>query len=536
MELLENIKDEKRLSSTQPDSIDLLPAEELLRDLLLGCRQELATKELEIWITGGWVRDRLLGIACSDLDIALSTMTGVQFGNLLTEFLKQNEASYRQRALDLGVEFNEFNGFHTTRKNLDKSKKLETAVGRIFGLDLDLVNLRKEVYDSDCRTPEMEFGTAEEDAFRRDATVNALFFDLENKKVVDFTRKGLDDLSAGIMRTPLKPKQTFLDDPLRLLRLIRIGSKLGFTFDATTLDCMRDHKVHVALDEKVSRERVGIEVFKMTRNPYPELSFSLIHKANLYGTVFLSLRSPLHDALCLIFPQRTEELWPAVWPRAIKTITTLSQDPTRCFWSLIQCEEHKGMVWALVAYSPLAGLDTKNHKLAVDEAVHAIKGTRQLYKLIEASLGNLNSIRSTVELVASDTPSRGMVGMRIRKWGFFWGLQVLFSALGEIVCLRTQHQSLDLSEEDISLVLERHEALLSFARKERLDMITSMKPMLDGNAIKGIFGVTKGGPFLARATEDLLEWQLDHEGADRSAAEAWLLGHRGELGVPTAGI
>ncbi|RBQ80476.1 hypothetical protein FVER14953_08912 [Fusarium verticillioides] len=183
-----------KLAPGQATTIDLLPAEELLRDLLLECRQKLATPDLEIWITGGWVRDRLLGIPCADLDIALSTMTGVQFGILLTKFLKQNEGSYRQRALGLGIDFNEFNGFHTTNKNLDKSKKLETAVGRIFGLDLDLVNLRKEVYDDDCRTPEMEFGTAEEDAFRRDATANALFFDLQNRKVADFTRRGLDDL------------------------------------------------------------------------------------------------------------------------------------------------------------------------------------------------------------------------------------------------------------------------------------------------------------------------------------------------------
>ncbi|KAG7413595.1 CCA tRNA nucleotidyltransferase [Fusarium oxysporum f. sp. rapae] len=245
----------KKLKIEQATTIDLLLAEELLRDLLLGCRQQLATPDLEIWITGGWVRDRLMCIPCSDLDIALSTMT----------------APYRQRALDVGIEFKKFNGFHSTKKNLDKSKKLETAVGRIFGLDLDLVNLRKEVYDDDCRTPEMEFGTAEEDAFRRDATANALFFDLQNRKVADFTRRGLDDLYAGIMRTPLEPRQTFLDDPLRVLRLIRIGSKLGFTLDPEALSCIKEHEIHVALDEKVSQERVEIEVFEMMKNQSPEL-------------------------------------------------------------------------------------------------------------------------------------------------------------------------------------------------------------------------------------------------------------------------
>ncbi|KAK2681398.1 hypothetical protein RAB80_003191 [Fusarium oxysporum f. sp. vasinfectum] len=390
---------------SQATTIDLLPAEELLRDLLLECRQQLATPELEVWITGGW-----------------------------------NEASYQQRALDLGIEFKKFNGFHSTKKNLDKSKKLETA----------------EVYDGDCRTPETEFGTAEEDAFRRDATVNALFFDLQNRKVADFTRGGLDDLEAGIMRTPLEPRQTFLDDPLRVLRLIRIGSKLGFTLDPEALSCIKEHEIHVALDEKVSRERVGIEVFKMMKNRNLELSFSLIHEANLYGTVFLSLRSPLHEHLRHLFPQEPEKPWPTTWSRTINTITTLAQDPARDFWALMESEKQKDMLWAMVVYAPLAGPDTKDHKLAVDEAINALKGTRQLYKLIESSLGNLESIRSTMELVIGSTPSRGTIGMMIRKWGVFWGLQVLFSALGEIVYLKPRPESPAPSQGEIDKVLQRH--------------------------------------------------------------------------------
>ncbi|WKT44436.1 hypothetical protein QSH57_009289 [Fusarium oxysporum f. sp. vasinfectum] len=390
---------------SQATTIDLLPAEELLRDLLLECRQQLATPELEVWITGGW-----------------------------------NEASYQQRALDLGIEFKKFNGFHSTKKNLDKSKKLETA----------------EVYDGDCRTPETEFGTAEEDAFRRDATVNALFFDLQNRKVADFTRGGLDDLEAGIMRTPLEPRQTFLDDPLRVLRLIRIGSKLGFTLDPEALSCIKEHEIHVALDEKVSRERVGIEVFKMMKNRNLELSFSLIHEANLYGTVFLSLRSPLHEHLRHLLPQEPEKPWPATWSRTINTITTLAQDPAWDFWALMESEKQKDMLWAMVVYAPLAGPDTKDHKLAVDEAINALKGTRQLYKLIESSLGNLESIRSTMELVIGSTPSRGTIGMMIRKWGVFWGLQVLFSALGEIVYLKPRPESPAPSQGEIDKVLQRH--------------------------------------------------------------------------------
>lgn len=173
-------------------------------------------------------------------------MTGKQFGDIVTAFFSKNEERYQQRALELGVQESKFTGFHTTKKNPRKSKMLATAVGKVFGLDVDLVNLRKETYEGDDRIPEMEFGTAEEDAFRRDATVNALFFNLETRQVVDLTKRGLADMEAGIMRTPLEPRQTFMDDPLRVLRLIRVGSKLGYTIDQQVMTWMKDHDIQRA--------------------------------------------------------------------------------------------------------------------------------------------------------------------------------------------------------------------------------------------------------------------------------------------------
>ncbi|XP_044721755.1 poly A polymerase head domain-containing protein [Hirsutella rhossiliensis] len=203
--------------ATKGRVIDLLPAEQLLRELLLECAQHFPG--LEIWITGGWVRDRLLGIPSSDLDFALSNVTGRRFGQLLEDLSARTEieANYRQKAA----------------ANDKKAKKLETAGGKLFGLDIDLVNLRKEVYDGHSRTPEMEFGTPEEDAFRRDATINSLFFHLGKQEVVDLTGRGLEDLDAKIMRTPLDPRQTFMDDPLRVLRLIRVGLSNSSPWPAT---------------------------------------------------------------------------------------------------------------------------------------------------------------------------------------------------------------------------------------------------------------------------------------------------------------
>ncbi len=83
--------------------IALLPAEQLLRELLLECAQHFPG--LEIWITGGWVRDRLLGIPSSDVDLALNKVTGRVFGKFLESFSTKPEieSKYRQKAADLGI-------------------------------------------------------------------------------------------------------------------------------------------------------------------------------------------------------------------------------------------------------------------------------------------------------------------------------------------------------------------------------------------------------------------------------------------------
>lgn len=101
----------------QHETITLLPSEVLLRELLLDCRSNIENApSLEIWITGGWVCDRLLGILYSDVDIALSTMTGERFWDILITFFSKYEERYQRRAAELDIQESKFTGFHTTKK------------------------------------------------------------------------------------------------------------------------------------------------------------------------------------------------------------------------------------------------------------------------------------------------------------------------------------------------------------------------------------------------------------------------------------
>lgn len=244
--------------------IDLTPKENQLRLVLLDVARYIdeskeIKEKLELRFAGGWVRDKLLGIQSHDIDTAINATTGLYFCEKMEEYFKEpdNMKKHSLEEKDLG-------NLYTVAKNPDKSKHLETANKKILGFDVDFVNLRKETYSEDSRNPLMEFGTAEEDALRRDANINALFYNLHKDEIEDFVG-GLEDLDAKRIRTPLEPKTTFTDDPLRVLRLIRFASRLSFKIDEDTEKCMSEPKVMEALKIKISRERVGIEVTKMLK-------------------------------------------------------------------------------------------------------------------------------------------------------------------------------------------------------------------------------------------------------------------------------
>ena len=243
-------------------SIDLNSKERKLRSLLLDAAQyaqrSIGHAVPEIRFAGGWVRDKLLGSSSGDIDIAISNMTGVDFGLILKAYLDRGEGREKYLENSMGV-------LAEIEANPEKSKHLETVTTKIFGLEIDLVNLRKETYTDSSRNPTMKFGTAEEDALRRDSTINALFYNLSSQLIEDFSGRGIQDLELGVIKTPLSPLQTFRDDPLRILRAVRFASRFGFAVDENDMLAMKDRSVKGMLRTKISRERVGTELMKMLK-------------------------------------------------------------------------------------------------------------------------------------------------------------------------------------------------------------------------------------------------------------------------------
>lgn len=173
------------------------------------------------------------------------------------------------------------------KSNPEKSKHLETATVRLCGIEVDFVNLRSETYQEGSRIPDsIVFGTPLEDAQRRDLTINSLFFNIHTGKVEDILNSGIDDLRKGVVRTPLPAFETFRDDPLRVLRLIRFASRFGYSVHEDCREAIMNPTIQQALSNCISRERVGAELGKMFSGPRPVLSIRLMLELGVFQTLF----------------------------------------------------------------------------------------------------------------------------------------------------------------------------------------------------------------------------------------------------------
>lgn len=290
-----------------------------------------------------------------DIDIALDDMLGQQFAEFVNTWL----CTHGKDSISYGV----------VMKNPDKSKHLETATMKLGQFWIDFVNLRAEEYVSDSRIPDlMRIGTPEEDAYRRDLTINALFYNINEDTIEDLTDRGISDLQKGIIATPLRPLTTLLDDPLRVLRSIRFAARLRFTMDNKLRIAAQDERVRWALAQKVSRERVGSELDLMLRSPDPVGAIRLLVNLDLISTVIptnatnlsteqqqhlhecysqgLALLSTTHDYLCQC------SITPPHWCQK-KVVTELSSLHGVIDGTLMEDEDARRMLWYSSFLKPL---------------------------------------------------------------------------------------------------------------------------------------------------------------------------------------
>ncbi|HLR84959.1 MAG TPA: CCA tRNA nucleotidyltransferase, partial [Nocardioidaceae bacterium] len=167
-------------------------------------------------------------------------------------------------------------------------------VGRQFGTiacrkgdaQIEITTYRQDAYDGTTRKPVVEFGDSlEGDLARRDFTVNAMAVSVPEHVFID-PYGGLDDLAAGVLRTPIEPEISFGDDPLRMMRAARFVSQLGFRPSDGVVDAMRAMAERI---EIVSAERIRDELVKLLLGTYPRAGLTLLVDTGLAERVLPEL-------------------------------------------------------------------------------------------------------------------------------------------------------------------------------------------------------------------------------------------------------
>ena len=546
-----------RQQATMKNAIELTEREATLRQLLLdvscyGAALKGQPQKSELRFAGGWVRDKLLGLSSKDIDVAISNMTGSEFGSLMKQFVELPEARDKYEQDILGR-------LAKIEANPEKSKHLETATTKVLGFDIDLVNLRREEYTKDSRNPTVEFGTPEEDALRRDSTINALFYNLQTCEVEDFTGRGLHDMERRVIKTPLAPLQTFKDDPLRVLRSIRFASRLMYEIAPEDEMAMRDCAIKAALRLKITRERVRVEVLKMLgcpelhgslsflKGPGPHRALSLIDRLSLYHEVFSDPTNADSESLNTADWHRAYNLLGSMimagservaLPEYLKSISSI----------LLRSPEDVYHAWLLTCFVPWAKIPPKFSQRSPKRLITAasiaaregIKAENKISRLVDDAASDLQDIVEKKDFFnhedqtttsplqrmqsANANIQREIQGLAIRKWGYNWRSSVMYALLSEVAETKTETHS--------RMVLEGYSSWLSHLSSLKLLNVDQLKPIVSGKELMEAFN-TKGGKWVSVALDFVMEWQLRNpDQTDPASAIAEVKDRKDELEIP----
>jgi len=216
----------------------------------------------EVYVVGGYVRDVYLG------RLDESQVTDIDFVTIGS-----------------GIKLARAVGKKLNSKDISVFKKFGTAQVKHNELDLEFVGARKESYRRDSRKPIVEDGTLKDDQLRRDLTINALSWSLNEDSfgVLHDPFHGISDLKNKIIRTPIDPLKTFEDDPLRMMRAVRFAAQLKFEIEKDTYAAIQKMAHRLSI---ISYERISEELNKIVLSPKPSDGFELLLKAGLLEQFF----------------------------------------------------------------------------------------------------------------------------------------------------------------------------------------------------------------------------------------------------------
>ena len=238
------------------DSIDPVRQREFAVEVV---QQLRGAGHIALW-AGGCVRDFLLGRTPDDYDVATNARPE-----------QVQEVFGRRRTLVIGASFGVI---MVLGPKGARTGQVEVATFRTEG-----------PYHDGRRPQHVSFSTPQEDAQRRDFTINGMFFDPVAEEVHDYVG-GQQDLKRGVLRAIGEPLQRFREDKLRMLRAVRLATRFAFALDPATALAVREMSAEILI---VSHERIAQELKKMLLNQHRARAIELARDLGLLGVIFPEL-------------------------------------------------------------------------------------------------------------------------------------------------------------------------------------------------------------------------------------------------------
>jgi len=270
-------------------SADSIPRDALDPDALRVVSR-LEREGFEAYLTGGCVRDLLIGRAPKDFDVATSAHP------------RQIKRLFRNARV-IGRRFKLVHvvyGQHIVETATFRSDPISSETEAEDGVEDTSAEL-----DDLLITEDNEFGTAEQDARRRDFTVNGLFLDPMRNVILDYVG-GIDDLERNVLRTIGDPRKRMAEDPVRILRAIKFATRLGFRIDERTWEAM------IASAPRLARSappRVFEEILRLMRSGTALGSFRMLRACGVLRIVLPAVDQFLGDPDDAATQPRAETFW-----------------------------------------------------------------------------------------------------------------------------------------------------------------------------------------------------------------------------------
>ena len=240
------------------------------------------------YLVGGSVRDLLLGRKPKDFDIGTSAQpyeVKKLFRNcwIIGRRFRLAHVRFGEKTIEVA----------TFRRQVSAEEAADSPLQTLAPPESDVA--APELEDARDRLIHRDntFGTPEQDAFRRDFTINALFYDIETFSIIDYTG-GLDDLQKRVVRCIGVPEERFQEDPVRMMRAVAMAARLNFTIDPPIEAAIAAHRSDIA---RSAPARLIEEFYKLLRSGAAERAFRMLAEHKLLDPISEELQEHAGDAL-----------------------------------------------------------------------------------------------------------------------------------------------------------------------------------------------------------------------------------------------